>query len=47
MRPIPEKPLKIEKIGDNRLNRVNGKNSNTGTPRAEATNEPATPQGIR
>lgn len=45
--PIPVNPLKIEKIGDKRLKKVNGKKAKTGTPNVAAANEPATPQGIK
>ena len=44
---MPVKPLRIEKTGDSRLNMVKGRKSRTGTPKAEATKEPATPQGIK
>lgn len=46
-RPIPVIPLKIEKTGDKRLKKANGKKDNTGTPSVEAAKEPATPQGIK
>ena len=46
-KPIPVIPLKIEKIGESRLKKTNGKNCKTGTPKVEAANEPATPHGIK
>mgnify|MGYP005792597431 FL=1 len=46
-KPIPVIPLKIEKIGERRLKKTNGKKCKTGTPKVEAANEPATPQGIK
>lgn len=45
--PMPVTPLKIEKTGESKLKKTNGKNWRTGTPNAEAANEPATPQGIK
>lgn len=45
--PIPVKPLKMDKIGDNKLKKQNGKNAKVDTPNVLATKAPATPQGIK
>lgn len=47
LRPIPVNPERIEKTGENRLKNANGKKARTGTPKVDAANEPATPQGMR
>lgn len=46
-RPIPVNPLMIEKTGEKRLKKTNGKKWRTGTPKVAAAKEPATPHGIK
>ncbi len=45
--PIPVNPLIIDKTGDNKLKKQNGKNAKVETPRVLAAKAPATPQGIK
>ena len=46
-KPIPVNPLIIERIGESKLKKQNGKNDKVGTPKVLAAKAPATPQGIK
>lgn len=46
-KPIPVKPLKIDRIGESKLKKQNGRKAKVETPKVLAAKAPATPQGMR